>query len=181
MRWDSGSSARFHLFTSGTTCCLEPTQRPNLDVHLVGRACIFGERQETGPNAGPRARKSGHFPGCILDAWGCLPGEHTVPESRQLPLPGIPLKDASPVVILLSMPRGQERWGGAEPTPRLQSEAASVYLIYLTLPHCVWPAALVKVSCCTINTITSRASSDNHTVSTHRQFTHVLNLPTPCY
>ena len=25
------------------------------------RACIFGERQETGPDAGPRARKIGHF------------------------------------------------------------------------------------------------------------------------
>ena len=35
-------------------------------------ACIFGERQETDSNAGPRARKIGRVRGCILAAWGCI-------------------------------------------------------------------------------------------------------------
>ena len=43
-----------------------PASSGNLFWH---RACIFGERQEAGHNAGSRA---GHFQGCILAAWGCI-------------------------------------------------------------------------------------------------------------
>ena len=55
------------------------------------------------------------FPRCILAAWGCIRS----PNVAKYPFRG--------VWDICLGPLAREKW--AEPTPRLQSEAASVYLI----------------------------------------------------
>ena len=45
---------------------------PGHSATVSSRFCIFGERQEPGTNAGPQARKIGHFRECILAMWGCI-------------------------------------------------------------------------------------------------------------